>query len=345
MAPVRTAIGLAIAAVALTAARAGALADPAPALSSGRAITIFVGADPGGTYDLYARTIARHLGDHLAGSPKVIVENMPGAGGFLAASHVFSVAPQDGTAIAALGSALPLQPLIDPNSPKLDVPRIKWLGSAATYNALMVVRSSLPVYSLDDLRKRQTIMATIAPGQLNSVIVAATDAALGAKIHGVNGHLGLGAAMLALERGEIDGYPTMPVDALERQYSGLLKADKIRIVLQYGPAPSPQFPNVPYALKFAPDPMSRNLLELAQAPLGLGYSYMLGPGVSDERVRTLRRAFDATLKDPALLQDAARQHLTIAPLDGETIRTRLQRIYATPADVVQRMRELYRSPP
>lgn len=344
MTRVRTVLHLALTSLfASTAWCSFALADPVADFYAGRTVTIVAGADPGGTYDLYARTIARYLGKHIPGSPRVIAEDMPGAGGFTGAQHVFSVAAQDGTVIGAIGSsALPYQPLVNPNSPKLDVPRINWLGSASTYSVLMVVRSDVPVYSVDDLRKRETVMATIAPAQLNSIIVAATNAALGTKIKGVNGHIGLAPAMLALERGEIDGYPTMPVDVMKRKYSSMLAAGKLRVVLQYGPAPSPDYPEVPYAVDLTTNPADRMLLDLAQGPMKVGYAYMLGPGVPQDRIAALRAAFSATFKDPGFLADAQRQILTVAPLDGEAVQALLAQAYHSPPDVIKRMRELFR---
>jgi tripartite-type tricarboxylate transporter receptor subunit TctC len=273
-----------------------ARADSIAEFYASHPVTIAIGSDPGGTYDLYARTIARHLGAHIPGSPRVIVQNMPGAGGYTAALHVFSIAPQDGTIIGAIGSALPFQPLMDPNSPKLDVPHINWIGSVSTYDILMLVRADVPVYSVEDLRERQTVMATIAPGQLNSVIVAATNAALGTKIKGVNGHLGMPAAMLALERGEIDGYPSAPIDALKRGYSKQLADGALRLLLQYGPAPSPEFPNVPYALDLAKTPADQALLELAQGPLTVGYA--AGPRRPAGSHRRAARRIHGDLRGP-----------------------------------------------
>jgi tripartite-type tricarboxylate transporter receptor subunit TctC len=320
-----------------------ALADPIADFYTGRTVTIAIGSDAGGTYDLYARTIARTLGKHIPGSPRVIVENMPGAGGYTGALHVFSVAAQDGTTIGAIGSsALPYQPLIDPHSPKLDVPHINWLASVSTYNALMVIRSDVPVYSVDDLRKRETVMATMAPGELSSFVVAATNATLGTKIRGVNGHLGMGDAMLAVERGEIDGYPTVPVDTMKRLYSNMVSAGKLRVLLQYGPAPSPDYPDVPYAVNLTTNPADRMLLDLAQGPMKVGFTYMLGPGVPQDRIAALRAAFSATFKDPEFLADAQRQLLNVAPVSGEAVQALLAQAYQTPPDVVERMRELYR---
>jgi tripartite-type tricarboxylate transporter receptor subunit TctC len=323
--------------------RVGAVrADPISDFYSKRLVTIVVGADTGGTYDLYARTIARHLGKHIPGSPKVIVETTPGAGGYIGAMRVLGVAPQDGTVVGALGSsALPYQPLLDPNAPKFDPLHINWIGSVAGYNVMMLVRSDVPVYSVDDLRTHETLMATIAAGQLNSVIVAAVNAALGTKIKGIRGHIGMPPAMLAVENGEIDGYPTAPIDALKRRHAKQIADGKLRLLLQFGPAPSKELGNVPYALDFAKTPADRNMLDVAQGPLGVGYGYFLGSGVPQDRAAVLRTAFEATLRDADFLAEANKQVLSIAPISGEDIHARLVKAYDTPSDILAPIRAAF----
>lgn len=216
-----------------------ALADPVADFYAGRTITIVVGTTSAGTYNLYARAISRYLGKYIPGSPRVVVANMPGASSYIAAMHVFRIAPQDGAMIGALTAATPFQPLIDPEAPKFDVPKINWLPSPSPFQAVMVVRSDLPVYSVDDLRKIKTTMATISPGQMASMLVAATNEALGTQIKAIKGHVSMNEALVALERGEIDGYPTVPVDALKSLFADLVAAKKLRVLLQYGPAASP----------------------------------------------------------------------------------------------------------
>ena len=320
----------------------GASADPVADFYAKRLVTIGAGTATGGTYDLYARTVARHIGKYIPGSPKVVVQNTPGAGGYLGAMRVLEVGPHDGTIIGAMGSsALPFQPLLDPNSPRLDSLNINWLGSTAGYNVLMLVRSDVPVYSVDDLRKRETVMATIAAGQFNSVIVAAVNAALGGKIKGVRGHKGMNPAMLALESGEVEGYPTAPVDALKRLYSKQIADGTFRLLLQFGPSPSKDFPDVPYALDLAKTAADRSLLEVAQGPLGVGYAYMLGPGVPPDRAAALRAAFEATLRDPDFLAEANKQVLTVAPISAQDIQARLAKAYDTPPAILAPIREAY----
>jgi len=319
-----------------------ARADPVADFYAKNLVTIVVGADSGGTYDLYARTIARHIGKYIPGSPKVVVQTTPGAGGYVGAMRVLGVGPRDGTMIGALGSsALPFQPLLDPNAPKFDALHINWIGSVAGYNVLMLVRSDVPVYSVDDLRKRETVMATIAAGQLNSVIVAAVNAALGTKIKGIRGHIGMPPAMLALESGEVEGYPTAPVDALKRRHSKQIADGTFRLLLQFGPAPSKEFPDVPYALDLAKTAADRSLLEVAQGPLGVGYAYMLGPGVPRDRSTALRAAFEATLRDQDFLAEANKQVLTVAPISGQDIQSRLAKAYDTSPAILAPIRAAF----
>jgi tripartite-type tricarboxylate transporter receptor subunit TctC len=326
----------------LALAMSGARADPVADFYAKNLVTIVVGADSGGTYDLYARTIARHIGKYIPGSPKVVVQTTPGAGGYVGAMRVLAVGPRDGTMIGALGSsALPYQPLLDPNAPKFDALNINWIGSVAGYNVLMLVRSDVPVYSVDDLRKRETVMATIAAGQLNSVIVAAVNAALGTRIKGIRGHIGMPPAMLALESGEVEGYPTAPVDALKRRHAKQIADGSFRLLLQFGPAPSKEFPDVPYALDLAKTPADRSLLEVAQGPLGVGYAYMLGPGVPQDRATALRAAFEATLRDQDFLAEANKQVLTVAPISGQDIQARLVKAYETSPDILAPIRAAF----
>jgi tripartite-type tricarboxylate transporter receptor subunit TctC len=240
-----------------------ASADPLADFYAGKTMTIIVGSEPGGTYDLYGRTLARHLGKYMPGKPAVIVQNMTGAGSFLAARRVVSVAAQDGLTLGALGAALPYQQLYDPASPPLDIARINWIGSTAAYHMFMLVRGDSLVRTVADLRIHETVQSTIAPGQSNSLIVAVVREALGARIKGINGHKSMNDAMFALQRGEINGYPSAPEEALRRIYGKQLADGDIRLVLQFGPEPLKAYPDVPWAQALAANEDDRNLIELA----------------------------------------------------------------------------------
>ena len=319
-----------------------ALGDPVADFYRGRTITIFAGTTSGGTYDLYARAIARHLGPHLPGAPTVIVQNMPGAASLVAAGHVYNVAPQDGTALAGLASTLPLQPMIDPvAAQKIDPVKINWLPSPSDYGVVMLVRGDFPVKNMADMEHRETTMATISPGMLPAVLAATTNAVLGARIKSINGHPDIASALLALDRGEIDGYPTVPYDLIRRTYAKKVEEGKYRVVLQFGAEKSPDFPDVPLATDLVTTPEDRQLLDLAMGSLKTGYTFMMGPKVPSERVLAMRKAFMEVFADPKFLADAEKATLNIAPISGEKIEEMITQAYATPAPVIARLRAIY----
>ena len=319
-----------------------ALADPIADFYRGRTVTVFAGTTAGGTYDLYARTIARHLGAHLPGSPTVIVQNMPGAASLVAAGHVYNVAPQDGTALAGLASTLPLQPLIDPAAAqKIDPVKINWLPSPSDYGVVMLVRGDFAVKNVADMMTRETAMGTISPGMLPAVLAATTNAVLGSRIKSINGHPDIASALLALDRGEIDGYPTVPYDLIKRTYAKKVEEGKYRVVLQFGAVKSPDFPDAPLATDLVTSPEDRQLLDLVLGPLKTGYTFMMGPKVPKERALAMRKAFMDTFADPKFLADAERATLNIAPISGERIEEMIRQAYASPAPVIARLRAIY----
>ena len=319
-----------------------ALADPISDFYRGKTVTVFAGTTAGGTYDLYARTIARHLGAHLPGAPTVIVQNMPGAASLVAAGHVYNVAPQDGTALAGLASTLPLQPLIDPAAAqKIDPVKINWLPSPSDYGVVMLVRGDFAARNVADMKTRETTMGTISPGMLPAVLAATTNAVLGSRIKSINGHPDIASALLALDRGEIDGYPTVPYDLIKRTYAKKVEEGKYRVVLQFAAVKSPDFPDAPLGTDLVTSPEDRQLLDLVLGPLKTGYTFMMGPKVPKERALAMRRAFMDTFADPKFLADAERATLNIAPISGERIEEMIREAYASPAPVIARLRAIY----
>ena len=340
---VRGFVGAALAALMGFAGTAGALAQSNPVADfyTGKTVTILIGSDVGGTYDLYGRTLARHLGKYLPGKPTVIAQNMTGAGSYLAARRVISIAAQDGLTLGALGAALPYQQLYDPASPPLDIARINWVGSTSAYHMFMLVRGDSPVRTVADLRIHETVQSTIAPGQSNSLIVAAVREALGARIKGINGHKSMNDAMFALQRGEINGYPSAPEEALRRIYGKQLADGDIRLILQFGPEPLKAYPDVPWAQALAANEEDRSLIDLATGFLETGYVDMMGPDVPKDRVVAMRKAFMEALGDPELLAEAKQQTLNIAPIEGDAVAKLLAKAYALPPPVIDRMRRIF----
>jgi len=318
------------------------LAQPVADFYRGKTVTVLIGNTPGGTYDLYARTIARHLSAHIPGAPTVIAQNMPGAASLVAAGHVYNVAPQDGTFLAGLASTLPFQPLIDPvAAQKLDPVKVNWLPSPSSYGVVMLVRGDFAAKNVADMKERETAMATISPGMLPAVLAATANATLGTKIKAINGHPDLASSLLAVDRGEIDGYPTVPYDAIKRVYAKKFEEGKYRVMIQFGAEKSPDFPDAPLITDLVSSPEDRMLWELVMGSLKAGYSFMMGPNVPKERALAMRKAFMDVFADPKFLADAERATLNIAPVSGEKIEAMVKEAYGMPAPVIERLRAIY----
>ncbi len=318
------------------------LADPVADFYRGKTVTVFIGNTAGGTYDLYARTIARHLGSHIPGAPTVIVQNMPGAASLVAAGHVYNVAPQDGTALAGLASTLPFQPLIDPvAAQKLDPVKVNWLPSPSSYGVVMLVRGDFAAKTVADMKDRETAMATISPGMLPAVLAATANATLGTKIKAINGHPDLASSLLAVDRGEIDGYPTVPYDAIKRVYAKKFEEGKYRVMIQFGAEKSPDFPDAPLITDLVSNPEDKMLWDLVMGSLKAGYSFMMGPNVPKERALAMRKAFMDVFADPKFLADAEKATLNIAPVSGEKMEAMVKEAYSMPEPVIARLRAIY----
>jgi tripartite-type tricarboxylate transporter receptor subunit TctC len=205
----------------------------------------------------------------------------------------------------------------------------------------MLVRGDSPVRTVADMRLHETVQSTIAPGQSNSLIVAVVRETLGAKIKGINGHKSMNDAMFALQRGEINGYPSAPEEALRRIYGKQLADGDVRLVLQFGPEPLKAYPNVPWAQSLATNDQDRDLIDLGTGFLKTGYVYMMGPEVPKDRVSAIRKAFLEALEDPELLAEAKQQTLNIAPIDGASVTAMLDKAYKMSPSVIDRMRRIF----
>ena len=329
--------GLALAAMSVAGARADAISD----FYEGKTFTIVIGYPPGGAYDLYARTIARHLGKHVPGRPSVTIQNLPGAASLAATNHVAVIGQQDGLAMAAVGAALPFTPMLDPQAARFEATKLNWMPSPASFVALMTVWHTAPAKTFEELKTNEVLMGTLNPGAAPSFHAAIVNDVLKTKIKLVYGYDSMSAAMLAMQRGEAQGYPTAPIDSIKRAYANLVTEGKVRFVLQLGGKPSPEFPDVPFVLDQAKTPDDRLLLDIAMGSLKIGYPYLMGPNAPRERVQAIRDAMMKTFADPEFRADAARQTLDVNPVSGAEVQGIVAAAYGAPQPLVERLRAIY----
>lgn len=307
----------------------------------GRQIDLIIGATVGGGYDAYARLLARHFSEHMPGHPAVVPRNMPGASSNKATSYIYEVASRDGTAIGATNSGAILEPLLGDKLPGVDSGRMIYVGSANRETFLCYVRADSPVKKFEDLFSHEVILAATAEGGPTRDFPTILVNMLGAKLRIISGYPGTREINMAVEQGEADGQCGYGWSSLIQAQPQWLTEHKITILAQEALTGHPKLTEmgVPLALSFAKTDEQRAVMELFYGQLVFGRPYVLPPGTPSERVAALRQAFMATMRDPALLADAAKTRLDVNPVAGEEVQQVVAKMFALPPQVVERTKQ------
>jgi tripartite-type tricarboxylate transporter receptor subunit TctC len=306
---------------------------------AGKTVTIVIGFGPGGGYDLWGRTVGRHIGRHLPGNPSVVPQNMPGAGSYVAASHIYNTAPKDGTVIGIIARDVALGPLTGAPGARFDATKFSWLGSPATEHNVCIANTSAAVKNAQDLRSKELIMGSTGPGTGTHSYPRVLNDLVGTRFKLVSGFRSSADVFLAMERGEVDGI-CESLDSINNRRPDWIPQKKVTVLLQGGVAPHPSLPGVPFVLDLARTPQERQLLEFVYAGQGIGRPFVAPPDLTTERLKLLRGAFSATMKDPEFLADAKKSKLEVEPEDGEHLAKLIAKIYATPKPIVDRVGNL-----
>jgi tripartite-type tricarboxylate transporter receptor subunit TctC len=319
----------------LAAAATHATAQSVEEFYKGRQMSLIVGFNPGGAYDPYARSVARHLPRHLPGGPDIVVKNMQGAGSVRAANYLYNVAPKDGSELGLIAGSAALEPLFGVRPTKFDGLKFTWLGSANDEPGVCFSWHTSPIVTAQDLFDKEMILAA-SGGTSNQDFPMALNAVLGTRIKIVRGYNGTSSMMLAMERGEVQGMCGMVYAAVQTAHPDWLADKTVRILMQIGLERSDKMPGIPFVMDFAKTEDDKRVLRLIVGWTIMGRPYLAPPGIPQDRKAALRRAFDATMKDPAFLADAAKARLDISPTTGEAIDRFLVDVYATPKPLVER---------
>jgi tripartite-type tricarboxylate transporter receptor subunit TctC len=324
--------------IAVLAATAPAKADAVADFYKGKDLRMIVSTTAGTGYDTYARAVARHLPRHIPGNPAIIVQNMPGAGGILAANHLYSVAPADGTVFGMIQNTVPFEPLFENKAARFDPMKFNWLGTPATEVGLYIVYHTSKVKTLADAQQHETIAGTTGTASTPAFYGRLFNQILKTKTKLIGGYPGQLELLLSMEQGETNAMTSPFWSSLKIQRPTWYPQKIIAILFQYGAAPHPDLKEVPFALDLVKDPTDRLLLTAAQAPLGFGRPYAAPPGVPAERVAALRAAFDATFKDPAFQADCQKQGVECDDSrTGAQMDEHIRAAYAIPAEMKQRL--------
>jgi tripartite-type tricarboxylate transporter receptor subunit TctC len=310
---------------------------------SGKQVKFFVGSTPGTGYDVYARLVARFMSKHLPGQPTFITPSMPGAGGVILANYLYNIAPRDGSEIAMLPRGAATQPLLDPkdSGPKYVATRFNWIGTPQQEVGLLIVRQPSPIKSIADAKTHELILAGTSAVSPSSYYPKVINKLLGTKFKIVEGYKSSQEAFLALDRGEVEGLLSgSSSGALRARIAPWIKEGKVQVVAQIGLEKDRDYVDVPLIMEFAATSDERRVMELVFTQQLMAWPISAPPEIPPDRVKALREAFDATMKDPEFLAEAARQKLVINPVSGGKIAELLDRVYATPQELLDRVTAL-----
>lgn len=308
----------------------------------GKTITVFIGYGVGGGYDLFARTIARHMPRHIPGNPAMLPVNMPGASSLILANHLAKRAPQDGTAFGAVNSALLFETLFAGPDTKAQFqgPDMTMIGNAVSSASVLVAWHATGVKTLDDVRQKGLIIGAPSRTGDTYLLPLAVRNVLGLdKLKLITGYPGTREIVIALERGELTGR-VWDMEGIKAARPQWLKDGSLNIVVQLAPKKMPEVPaSVPLVKDYVANADDRRVLDVIFLSTVLARPYIAPPGIPADRRQALRDAFMATMKDPAFLAETRRLQLTIDPTSGEEMERIVREAYATPQPLIARVRK------
>ena len=306
----------------------------------GKSVNLILGYPGGGSNGIYARAVARHLGRHIPGNPNVVFRSMPGAGSLVAANHLFHVAPRDGTALGFISATIPLEELLGVGGVKFKSAEFNWIGRVAPGVNMTFVKDSSPVKTIQDVYKREVILG--ASGRSSTVYVypAVLSNVIGAKFKLVLGYASSPEAMLAMERGEVEGHSTS-LEVVRALHPTWLSEKKITILVQYALTRHPELKEIPTSWELGRNPEEQQILRIVANATEVGKMIMAPPAMPADRVQALRRAFDATMKDPEFMAELKSNRIEQGPMVGEELQKLVAELGATAPAMVDKIKAIY----
>jgi len=308
----------------------------------GKTIRFVVGAPPGGGFDTYSRAITRHLGKYVPGNPTLLVDNMPGAAGLVAANYVYKVSRPDGLSAGTFPGGLFLQQLLGLPGIEFNAPKFEFLGVPAQDNFLIGVAKGAGITSVEQWKASGTVIKIggIAPGGGTDDIPKLLKAVLGLPLQLVTGYKGTGPVRLAFNAGEVQGICNS-IESLKANWRTELDKGEVVFIIQAGLKPHAELPTVPWAVDLAKSDDAKKLIQTLSRVNGvINRPYLLPPGTPKERVKILRKAFIDTMKDDDFLADAKRARLDLEPLDGQVIENEVKTLFKLEPALVKQLKDI-----
>jgi tripartite-type tricarboxylate transporter receptor subunit TctC len=332
---------VALAAVCIALAAPAGAAETADPFYAGKTIRVMVGFGPGGGYDLYARTLARFLGQHIAGGPAIIVQNMPGAGSLKVVNYLFNAAPRDGTALATFARGVVYEPLLGhPEGAQFEAPKFNWIGSIANEVSVCAFNAPRGIATWQDMTTKTTLIGASGTGADSDVFPTVLRNLFALPMRIVTGYPGGAELVLAMERGEIDGRCGWSWTSLLARNRDMLAGKRITVPLQIALQRHEDLADIPTIMELPGDLRREAALKLIVSRQAIARPFAAPPGVAPERIEALRNAFDATMRDPDFLAEMRSLGLEVRPVGGAAVQNLMREIHASSPDVLKLAREL-----
>lgn len=306
----------------------------------GKTLRILVGLSAGGGFDTYARTIGRHLGKHIPGNPTVIVDNMTGAGGIVMMNYLYKAAKPDGLTLGHFNGAVMLGQLLGQKGIEFDARKYVFVGAAVKEDVVCGLTKASGITSVEQWQaaKAPVKLGGVAPGQTPDNSARILKAALGFPVQVVSGYKGTSPMRLAAEQGEIAG-GCWSWESMRTTWRKGLDSGEVIPVIQIVAKPLEDIPNVPVAINLAKSEDARKLIRVGvQSASAYARPFTLPPGTPADRVEILRKAFQATLKDPAFLEEAKKAKLAIDPVSGPELSQLVADMFTLDAEMIAKLK-------
>ena len=328
---------LAAAMLAILAAGTATAQTIPPDYFRGKTINIVAGAGSGDGYDIYSRLLAQYMGRHIPGNPRFVVQNMPGAGTLRATNFIWEVAPKDGTYFGSVGGGTATAGLLDAKNARFDARRFGWIGSMNSEVGLVLSWGPTPFKTIQDVMKQEFIVGGGGPTSGNVVFPIVLNQVVGTRFKVIGGYKGTGDIALAVERGELHGTASYHYSSIIGRNPDWLTRKQVNVLLQLSLRKHPLFPDVPLPGELGRNDEQRAILELVFARQEMGRPFMLPPDTPAGVAEILRRAFDATMRDPALIAEAEKRKMDLnQPMTGEEIHALIDRLYKWPPAIIEK---------
>jgi tripartite-type tricarboxylate transporter receptor subunit TctC len=315
-------------------------ADPVADFYRGRTIQMVIGVSAGGDYDLRARLLARYMSKHIPGNPKIVPQNMLGAGGLVAANWLANVAPRDGTAMLAISSNLPVGQAVGLDGVKYDIRKFSYIGNTTDSPNVINSWHTTGVTRIEQVMEKEFVVGATGRSSGSYYYPAALNSYAGTKFKIVFGYPGGADVNIAMERGEVGGRGSNLWASWKSTKPQWLAEKKIHMLVQIALKRHPDLPDVPLMQELVKNELHKQVLTFISADTAIARSIVAAPDVPAERVAALRAAFDAAIKDPALIKEAEQAGQDISPTSGADAQEVANSIVNAPPDVVAEAKKI-----